>query len=623
MRRVIIYPIISLALLFAISCENVLEQDPVDSISEEAIFTDMNLLEAYLQRCYDYIGGDENYLLGMREDLLASATDECLCIHRPSGYTFVKGTLTPDEMGHFGNWRFNWIQWDYMYSNIKNVNVLLANIDDVPIETSSDEELIAQYKAEGYFIRAFVYTNLLRSYGGLALISDPFELDDDFLSVERSSIEATMDFILEDIENAIAGLPEKDGIDQGRATKGAAAALKSRLLSFCAGELTNGGYESSNELVSFQGSQRTELLTKAKNAAKAIMDGDYGSYALTGSTNDPPSEMTDADVEEYADNYYNLFIQKGEWDDEVIWGIQYLQASGSTVNTNKWNGPNGYHNWGNNNPTEPAVRRFEMADGSEFVWDKYDSGNETTRDFSAAELEEDPERNPFVGREPRFYATVLYNGAGWQARPTDMAASDPYNQIQSGYYVSNSDTTAGIDTRQTDIEAWNGTKTGYYMKKLMDINTEGQYYNTEHAWLEFRYAEVVLDYAEACIELGGDDLQNGLDALNTVRNRAGLPDRVTTDQEQAREWYRHERQIEFYGEGDRWYMIRKWMIADEVIENISPMKIYQNDDGSIKWYYDTSTTQDARTWNESAYWLPLSRDEMNKAPQLQQNPGYN
>ena len=70
-----------------------------------------------------------------------------------------------------------------------------------------------------------------------------------------------------------------------------------------------------------------------------------------------------------------------------------------------------------------------------------------------------------------------------------------------------------------------------------------------------------MDYAEACIELGGSDLQPGLDALNMVRNRAGLPDRVTTDQDQARTWLRHERQIEFYGEGDRWYMIRKWMIA--------------------------------------------------------------
>ncbi|HAX96347.1 MAG TPA: hypothetical protein DCY35_07490 [Prolixibacteraceae bacterium] len=180
----------------------------------------------------------------------------------------------------------------------------------------------------------------------------------------------------------------------------------------------------------------------------------------------------------------------------------------------------------------------------------------------------------------------------------------------------------GLDTRQSFIESWNGTKNGYYLKKYQDPATVGQHFNNENAWLEFRYAEVLLDYAEACIELGGNNLQEGLYALNMVRNRAGLPDRVTTDQAQAREWYRKERQLEMFAEGDRWYMMRKWMIADEVIENVYQMKIYHYADGSKKWFYDTSLAVDDRTWNDNAYWLPITRDEQNRAPQLQQNPGY-
>lgn len=620
MKNILGYSLMLLMLIFAsTSCDDILDQKAVDAFNEESVFQDINLTKAYLGKCYDFIGGNGPWAgagvtLGLREDLLSSGTDEALCIHRPNGYKFVKGTLSPDEMGHYGNSRLDWIRWEPMYQNIKNVNVLLANIDGVPTENADDEALKASIKAQAHFIRAFNYTNLMRSYGGLILIEEPFELGEDFLSINRSSLQATIDFILADIDKAIAGLGEEE--EQGRATKGAAAALKSRVLSWVSGELVNGGYEAGNDLVSLSGG-RTAKLQAARDMAKSIMDGDFGTYALTGSTDDPPATMTEEDVMAYADNFYNIFTQKGEWNSEIIWGVQYLNAQGNRSAQNKWFGPNGYNNWGNNNPLEPVVREFEMKDGTSFDWDKYSPGDEFVREATAAELAADPEINPYVGREPRFYATVLYDGAPWQAR------AETNNLVETGYKINaDGSETAGYDTRQGLIEAWNGTKNGYYLKKYMDINTIGQYFNNENAWIEFRYAEVVMDYAEACIELGGDDLQKGLDALNMIRNRAGLPDKVTTDQAEAREWLRHERLIEFFGEGERWYNIRKWMIADEVIKDVHAMKIYHYADGSKKWHYDNAATVDARRFEERCYWMPISRTEINKAPQLTQNPGY-
>tara|TARA_R110002050_G_scaffold298845_2_gene462885 strand:+ start:3365 stop:5236 length:1872 start_codon:yes stop_codon:yes gene_type:complete len=623
MKKILGYSMMMLVLLLATaSCDDVLDQKAVDAFNEESVFQDINLAKAYLGRCYDFIGADNNQVLGLREDLLAGATDEVLCIHRPGSYPSVKGIMSPDHLGHFGDWRFNWTTWA-LYGNIKNVNVFLANIDDVPVETSDEETLKDRMKGEAYFIRAFNYANLMRSYGGVVLVDQPYELDQDFLDVERSSIDATLAFILSDCDDAIAMLPQKDEIEQGRATQGAAAALKSRILSWSTGELMNGGYEPSNELVSFQSGSRTERLEAAKAAAKAIMDGTYGDYSLTGTTDDPPANMTEEDVMAYADNFFNIFTQKGEWNSEVMWGVQHLQSQGNTTTQNRWWGPNGYHNWGNNGPNEPVVRKFEMADGSPFVWDKYNPGDDFIREASAAELEADPEINPYVGREPRFYATVLFDGAQWMDRPSDGAGIDPEGRVQTGYYIASGDTTGGLDTRQSFIESWNGTKNGYYLKKYQDPATVGQHFNNQNSWIEFRFAEVLMDYAEACIELGGANLQDGLDALNMVRNRAGLPDRVTSDQTQAREWYRNERQLEFFAEGDRWYMIRKWMIADEVVENVYLMKIYHYADGSKQWFYDTAKSVDDRAWNDANYWLPISRTEINKAPQLQQNPGYN
>ena len=623
MKKILGYSTLVLALIFATtSCDDVLDQKAVDAFNEESVFTDLSLTKAYLGRCYDFIGVDNNMLLGLREDLLAGATDEALCIHRPGGYPFVKGNMTPDELGHFGNWRFNWITWN-LYSNIKNVNVFLANVDNVPTENAGEQAELEIMKAEAYFIRAFDYVNLMRSYGGVVLVDQPFELDQDFLSINRSSLDATLDFILADLDKAIAGtlLKSDSKYVQGRATKGAAAALKSRLLSWSTGVLMHGDY-SSDPLVSFQSHSRNSLLQDAKTIAKAIMDGTYGDYSLTGSTEDPPSPLTEADIQAYADNFLTNFEQKGEWNDEAMWGVQHLQAQGNRTTQNRWWGPNGYHNWGNNGPNEPVVREFEMADGTPFVWDKYNPGDEFVREATAAELEADPEINPYVGREPRFYASVLFDGAKWMARPTDGAALDPEGKVQTGYYIAADGTqTAGLDTRQGPIEAWNGTKNGYYIRKYQDLSTVGQYFNNENAWIELRFAEVVLDYAEACIELG--EVTEGMNALNMIRNRAGLPDKMTTDQAEAREWYRHERQVEFFGEGDRWYMIRKWMIAGDVIKNVHAIKIYHYADGSKKWHYDTSTVVDDRSWNDVNYWLPIPRTEINKAPQLQQNPGYN
>ncbi len=627
MKRLLSYIIsVAVLLLFATSCKDVLNQDPVSSFNEQVVFSDINVVKAYLGKCYDRMGGNtDNGVLGEREDLLSSATDQTLCIHRPANYGNLKGTLSPDQLGYFSNTGYaGFLYWNWLYSNIQNLNTVLAGLADMKDLTTADAALATRLKGEAYFIRAYEYAMLLMNYGGAVIRTEPFALGEDFLTTKRSTLQETLTQVLADIDAAITNLP-KTGMEQGRATQGAAAALKSRVLLFCASPLVNGGYEASNTLVSFGATGPAARWTAARDAAKAVIDGTYGTYDLVGTYTDPPTPLTDADVTTYSNNFFNLFNQKGAWNKETIWGIQYPLTGGNINRANIWYGPCGYHNWGNNDPTEPAVRQFEMLDGTPFVWDKYTPGDQVLRTATAAQLAADPQRNPYVGREPRFYATVLFDGAPWQQRPADGAAFDPYNKVQTGH-VYNMDGTVksyGVDSRQGLIESWNGTKNGYYLKKFMDPATVGQYYYNTNTWVEFRFAEILLNYAEACIELGGADLQNGIDALNKVRNRAGLPDRVTTDQGQARTWVRHERYIEHFAEGHQWYDMRRWMTAPTVIENVYEMKIKTFVNGDMEWKLDKTSMPDARSWaNNKYFWIPLSRDEMNKAPQLQQNPGY-
>lgn len=631
MKKIILnFTIIAALFVLVTSCEDLLDQKAVDTFNKELVFSDIYVVKAYLGKCYDRMGGNtDNGVLGMREDLLSSGTDQTLCIHRPANYVMIKGTMSPDQLGYFVNNNYGGhLRWDNLYANIQNVNIIIAKVDEVPTSTATEDGLKQQIKGEAYFIRAYMYAQLLQNYGGAILQDKPFELGEDFLSIKRSSIKETLDFILADIAKTIELLqPNIEAkMEQGRAKRAAAAALKSRVLLFCASKLTNGGYEPSNTLVSFPSGSQAGLLQQARDAAKDVMDGKYGSFSLVGSTNDPALPLSDADVQKYSDTYFNIFNQKGKWNDETIWGVQYPLTDGNVNRANIWYGPNGYHNWGNNNPTEPAVRSFEMADGTNFQWDKYDPGNMEVRTATAQELAADPQRNPYMGREPRFYACVLFDGAPWQQRPSDAAGLEPDNKVQTGYYYKNVGDAdpykKGIDTRQGLIEAWNGTKNGYYLKKFMDPATAGQYFRNTNTWVEFRYAEILMNYAEACIELG--EIQKGLDAMNMVRNRAGLPDRIASDQATAREYVRHERTIEFFAEGHRFYDMRRWMIAEEIIQNVYGMRVEHYDNGYTIWKYNLKDKPDSRSFSDKKfYWVPISRSEMNKAPQLQQNPGYN
>ncbi|MDP4222876.1 MAG: RagB/SusD family nutrient uptake outer membrane protein, partial [Bacteroidota bacterium] len=165
--------IISVAVLFLFvtSCKDVLNQQPVSSFNEQVVFNDINVVKAYLGKCYDRMGGNtDNGVLGEREDLLSSATDQTLCIHRPANYGDLKGTLSPDKLGYFSNTGYaGFLYWNWIYSNIQNLNTVLTGLDGMKDLTSTDDALKTRLKGEAYFIRAYEYAMLLMNYGGAVI----------------------------------------------------------------------------------------------------------------------------------------------------------------------------------------------------------------------------------------------------------------------------------------------------------------------------------------------------------------------------------------------------------------------------------------------------------------------
>jgi hypothetical protein len=180
--------------------------------------------------------------------------------------------------------------------------------------------------------------------------------------------------------------------------------------------------------------------------------------------------------------------------------------------------------------------------------------------------------------------------------------------------------TPGLDTRDGPIEDWNGGYSGYYLRKFVDPSVVHEYAaaggNQEVPWQYFRYGEILLNYAEACLGLGQED--EAKTYINMIRDRAGMPD-ITSTGAQLIDDYRNERRIELVFEQHRYFDIRRWMIGDEAMVNANGIVI--EDPLSGPPTYKLNKIQD-RAWNDKMYFLPITLDEINRNKNLVQNPMY-
>ena len=575
-------------------CNGILDVSPRDQLSDDAVFADPNLAQAFVNDMYRGMGQ------GLYEIMLSSMADETHFIHVYQTDKVVQARITPSDRGALDDNRFNHFDWSDNYTRIRQANTFLRRIDSTTFDTAWKQRM----KGEAYFLRAYFYHNLLRMYGGVPLITKVYGLNEDY-KVARNTFKETVDFIVANADSAAALLPVSySAADVGRATKGAALALKARVLLYAASDLYNVNPSGQPE-TGYTGSQdRTALWRAAKDAAKAVMD--LGVYSLF--------RPAPANAQEAAKNYGDLFLQQTS--EEVIMSRQFLTSRGWSDGGpfGLFNGPNGYHNWGGNTPIQNLIDDYRMADGSKFDW---------SNPVHAAK--------PYANRDPRFYASILYDGAPWRTRPTDAQKFEPNNMIETFRaltYVESGTTkvAAGLDTREGPIEDWNGGYSGYYIRKFVDPTVDHQFVVQQVPWIFFRYAEIVLNYAEASIEL--NELGDAMTALNQIRRRAGMPEFSGLDQATLRDESRNERRVEMAFEEQRFFDVRRWMIAPQVFsKNAGGINIYLDGDSPTNrstwrnYRYETYDVQQ-RAWNDKMYFMPIRLDELNRNNLLKQNPGY-
>jgi len=610
-----------LVTFFAMACKkDFMDVNPPDKISADLVWKDPALAQAFVNDIYNGLSNG-----GFSEQMLASVSDEALFTHPTRGIDLVNNaTINPSTLG--------WVDdtWAYkqMYNRIRACNTTIERIVGGDNGLSS-QGLKDQLLGEAYFLRAYFYQQLVRYYGAVALITKTYALTDNF-NIKRNTYEECINFIIKDCDEANRLLAGKT-LDKGRTSALAALALKSRVLIYAASDLHDrakltakitGIAAQKLDFLSYASGNQMDRYKLAQTAAKAVLDAGAG-YKLTLSV---PATIAEGQL-----NFQSIAMGGGSKApgidaaaaSELIFARYFITQSNNRHA--QQNGPNGYHNWAGNTPIGLLVDDYEMNDGSKFSW---------TNPAQKA--------NPYQNRDPRFYATILYDGAGWKPRDKASGNVDPASQIQTGIYdlVSSGSVTdfKGLDTRGSSIENWNGSWTGYYYHKFIDPDPNIVDASAPQTipWPFFRYTEAVFNYIEASIELG--ELTNATNWLNKIRFRAGMPAVTATDQAGLREVYRHERRIEMAYEEQRYHDTRRWLIAGETLgRKVTYIKVTGKFKAgktmSAPYHYDPTVydytyspveenAQENRSWDNKLYFRPFSRDEINKNNLLEQNPGY-
>lgn len=542
-----IFPIIifTACLLFAGSCKkDFLSKKPLDSYSDADVWNDLNLVEAFVNSRYPILPFMESPGV-IKSYFLSGACDEGNSKQNYGNERALEtGQMSPDNL------TFDF--WNNNYQQIRNINIFFDQIGDVPATGPSNEAKKKRLTGEMYFLRAYGYFDLISHYGGVPIVDKVYGLSDTSFRIKRNSFSECVDFILQDISKAVSMLPASyhdDPANTGRATSVAAMALKSRLLLYAASALQN----PTNDMAKW---------TAASAATKEAIDfAESNGYSL------------------YQGSYKNIFMEKNN--SEILMSYNWSKIPGGGIDIVCQ--PNSYGGWSVYTPSQAMVDAFEMSNGKPVT--------DPTSGYDPA--------NPYVNRDPRFYADIIYNGAIFKGLPVE-----PFS--------------GGKDSPQGP-QGWNATETGYhwrkYISETIDMSKEGSNQNM----IIFRLGELYLNYAESENMLGHDaDAKTAVNKLRT-RNSVNMP--VITETGTAlRDRIRAERRVELCFEGHRIYDVRRWKIAS-VTEAKPLMGVSVTKTGSTYTYSPKLVR--TRVWKEEYYLWPISRAEMNRNTLLVNNPGYN
>lgn len=607
------------------SCSDFMDLEPTGEYTEELVFSDASLTQAFVFELYN------NIHPGAQEHSLDGLTDDAYFTHNYGQRDVNESKAINEGNTQWFNNNNNPFKWENRYKGVRYANIIINNIDGVPEKVGISKDRL---KGEAYYMRAHMYHELTRGYGGVPIVTKDYTLnDEEEMKQPRNTIRECVEFMLADLTTAEQTLPATvSGAEVGRVTKYVATGLKARIALHFASQLYADRTINTLSVNQFDGDRMALYRTAKENAIKVIEEG--------------PFELIDCSEginTERAVTFKTIMTDKSN--SEQMFVRSYSTAGGAKNHMGLWHGPNGYSNWAGTTPTHDLVQAFEFEDGTIV------NGLIKPGEFQKG--------NPYNGRDPRMYATVATDGNEWGRPRSSGAALDPtpLGRLQAGKYeVTDGDVMDlvyedgkarrsmwGIDTRKGPIEDWNGSWTGYYEKKLIDTSVDAQYYAQEVPHVYMRLAEMYLIAAEACMELG--ELEEAAKWLDILRGRVGLKptkEALTArgqsfNQTDMRDFIRRDRRAELAYEQHRYYDVRRWMIAGETgnkpitgitVEGIlkpgqTQYKPYIHNEEKYDYYYYVLdlNSREVRAWDNKMYFAPIELNEIRRNPNLVQNPG--
>lgn len=659
MKKLVYYILLSISALSFSACTDYINVDKYfyDQVSLDSAFSKRIYVDGWLSSAYSVMNK-----LGEYKEPFRWASDD---LYHPDMKEYVEGSYSADKPKGDENAGESRL-WKY-YEGIRKASTFLDNVDRCP-ELTMDE--IDDMKGQARFLRAYCYWALIRVFGPVPLI--PLEgLDADLsyeeLSLPRTHFDEIVSFIDTELAETARLLPMRRTVNNlGRPTRGAALGLRARVLLYAASPLYNGNLDFFN-VVDNKGNQLISQTydeskwAKAAAAAKDVIElaktsGLYELYTIAPKIGTldmyRPPVHPEYSTKDYPDGWANidpLLSYKSNFDGSVQGSknpeLIFTRTSDGTGTINDWMYQALPRTISGNNRlcvTQKQVNAYAMNDGRT-ISEAANTGDYVTTGFTT---EAYSENNPFLPakvslmynkREPRFYASIAYNGSVWEA----ASASEPrYRNQQIFYYRGTEDGKQGFKEECP--------LTGMTLKKFYnseDSRTDGGYV-IEKTEMTIRYAEILLIYAEALNELSegevyhlktysNEDVEIKRDedemryAIKRIRMRAGVPDYTNEtykNQADFRVKLKRERQVELLGENSmRYFDLRRWKDAlteeNQLLQGCN-INISDDDTYIADFYKETPVSSVHKVFEQRMYLFPFPTYELKRNVNLTQNPGW-
>lgn len=547
---------------------------------------------------------------------LSAYTDEAV---EASAVAFNLGSWSPNNIPGMND------MWSGSYRAIRTANKFLENIDKMPLsdQYGFTETTRSYLMNQARCLRAFYYAELIRCFGGVPVITTSVsDISQDIAAAPRQTLDSTVNFVISEIDSVAPLLPRNvGGTDYGRVTRGFALSIKSRLLLYMASPLFNGpGADgNANPYVCYGTSDPARWEDALKAALEVIALGQYSLFTST-TINNSRSVFSNVFFLDrgHASMYERIFSYqkaKGNSWNQTFLPLTFRTAAG----------------WPHIFPTYNAHIAFQMQDGKSPVTALSDNGDgtytevinpeSTTHAYNPAE--------PYQKRDPRYYDCILFN----QAKYRDLTC-EIYTPFEGHESVGSG----------KDNETY-GVKTGFYLRKFVNpsLDLKGANQNGFEDFPIYRYAEILLNYAEAMNQVHGPTARpagypySAVQVVNMIRSRAksrvigqeryrptlnaGMPALSTTiSKEELDEAIRHERRVELMFEGHRFFDVRRWMIAPQTEKDIYFYDIRKKTDDTFVYNVKKYHTRSFNTPQMYLFPIPFAEIQINK--NCPQNPGW-